>query len=430
MKSIPIIDINDIDVNRHDWAVKNRHLCTYPWTNVQVFFMEQGISPCCNLIKEYSADVFAPINELKQNIELGQLDSRCVNCYKCEDDGKVSERMRTLLGFDSERILKLIHRREIDEFYVQATLSSLCNMACRSCNGNLSSLYKKVWEGIDEPSATLSDNPRLWQAVLDSLTDAVQKHENVILVVSGGEGTVQPDFYKLVDWTIAQGISQQLTLQIGTNGTVVTKSMYENLTNNFRRVRLSLSVDSVGDNYYYVRWPVKWEKMRNHLDTFAEYKKTIENFDIMLSPVFSTNNIFYLSDWIRYFEEFSTRHDIHYLPTYDHTLYQPEWMDIQYLPDYVRPALVADIESVLENPFLLDDKNLVFRTNVIKLRDILLQNADPIPQAKYWTEYLKKTAQWDRLTNAYLEVHNKKLYDNLNDRDKKLFDLFKNQNNK
>jgi len=427
MKSIPIVDISMIDTDRYAWALKNRHFCVFPWANTQVFFMEDGISPCCNLVKEYSDDVFAPIEQLKEKIEAGIAEERlCQHCYKCEDDGKISERMRPLLGFDTDRLLKLIHRREIDEYYVQATLSSLCNMACRSCAGTISSLYNKVWNGIDEPSRTLSEEPRLWNAVLDTLTNAVAKHENVILVISGGESTVQPDFYKLIDWIKQQGISQRIVLQITTNGTVTTRSLYEDLTQNFRKVRLSISVDSVGDNYHYVRWPVKWEKMSKNLDEFAEYTKIFPNFEMMLSPVFSINNIFYLTDWIRYFQEFSEKHAIEYPPTYDLTLYRPEWLDIQYMPEYLRPKLIKDINGVLSNSFLNSEKNKVFKANVIKIQELLEQTPDPILQSKYWTEYLKTTARWDRLTSAALDVYNKKLYDSLESKDKNLFNIFKN----
>lgn len=420
----------DENTNIVEWAKENKHICAQPYTTLQYFFND-AVKPCCNFSLPATTDYFTPIQELKQAIETGRTDERCKLCYKCEAEGLMSERIRSLNVWDVDRLKTFVTTRRLgSDFYVHCTLSGLCNMACRSCNEGNSSLYAKIWTGKDGSTATLSDNTHAWQSLLDNIIIAVNTQDNVILVVSGGEGLVQPDFFKLIDWTIEQNISQQLTLRINTNGSVVTEELFQRLSKNFRALRLAISVDSVYENYQYVRWPVAWEKISQNLDTFVSYKKQMPNFDFMLTPVFSINNIAYLPDWIKFFQAFSERHDIPYLSTYDLTLFHPEWLDIQYLPDYIKPPIVESINAVLDNPFLQDDTNKLFRMNVIKMRDLLLNPVDPTKQAKFWWEYLTKTARWDTLTNIDLQTNNKKLYDLLSAKDINNFKILKSAVNK
>ena len=62
----------------------------------------------------------------------------------------------------------------------------------------------------------------------------------------------------------------------------------------FKFVRFNLSIDSVGTNYHYVRWPARFEKIERNVEhiinTLEPYK-----FGCSLDPVFSLNNIFYIS---------------------------------------------------------------------------------------------------------------------------------------
>ena len=415
----------DEDTNIVEWAKENKHICAQPYTTLQYFFND-AVKPCCNFSLPATTDYFTPIQELKQAIETGQTDDRCRLCYKCEDEGLISERIRSLNIWDVDRLKTFITTHKIDSnFYVHCTLSGLCNMACRSCNEGNSSLYAKIWTGKDGSTATLSDNTHAWQSLLDNIITAVNTQDNVILVVSGGEGLVQPDFFKLIDWLIANDLNKKITLQINTNGSVDKAELFLELTDKFKAVHLSISVDSVYENYYYVRWPVTWDKIHKNLNSFVHYAKTIPNFSFGLTPVFSINNIFYLSDWIKFFQSFAEEHRIPYIYALDTPLYNPDWLDIQYMPMYIKQALAEDLSTVVDNPALLSGSCVGFRANVLNIIQIANSPTTQPNQPSVWKEYLRKTATWDHLTKAKFAEHNKKLYNLLNSDDRAFFERYR-----
>jgi hypothetical protein len=408
-----------------EWAKENKHICVQPYTTLQYFF-NAAVKPCCNFDLPATTDYFTPIQELKQAIETGQTDERCNLCYKCEAEGLMSERIRSLNIWDVNQLRNFVTTHKIDSnFYVHCTLSGLCNMACRSCNEGNSSLYAKIWTGKDGSTETLSDNVHAWQSLLDNIVTAINTQDNVILVVSGGEGLVQPDFFKLIDWLIANDLNKKITLQINTNGSVDKEELFLELTDKFKQVHLSISVDSVYENYYYVRWPVTWDKIHKNLNSFVAYTKNISNFDFILTPVFSINNIFYLSDWIKFFQSFAEEHEIPYIYALDTPLYNPEWLDIQYMPTYIKQALVEDLSKIVDTPVLLSANCVGFRANVLNIIKIANTPTNQLNQPLIWKEYLKKTAAWDQLTNAKFADHNRKLYNLLNSDDLALFDRYK-----
>jgi pyruvate-formate lyase-activating enzyme len=437
--TIPYSNKFDKITDRQNWADDNQHICLLPYTSLQYFQLLKSASPCCNLEQTNEDDFSKPINEfkkiiqsgkdnsdnflkpiyeLKQAIESGNTYNNCKTCYQCESEGKISERTRYLIGLDDQQIDSFLENQTINEdFYIHCTLSNLCNMACRSCNSYTSSLFSKVDHGHELALGTMSDHSNHWNSLLDSIIRETSTQKNVILVVSGGEGSIQPDFYKLVDWLIANNISKKIQLTINTNGSIDDELLYQNLCNNFKKVSLSISIDSINENYHYVRWPCTWSKINKNLNSFVSYKKQFKNFNFFLTPVWSINNIFYLTDWVEFFESFNNNNDL-YLDAYDTPLYQPDWLDVQNLPAYIKNILVEKISPVLLNPWLI--RNKTFHANITNLIKLCATSTNAQSDMA-WHEYLRNTAKWDVRTNTELSIHNKLMYEIMNAEDTTLF---------
>lgn len=412
---IPIINESLKHIDRHQWAKQNPHLCLLPYTSYQYFHRTDSVSPCCNLERTVNKDYFVHIKELKQSVESGQLYKNCHLCHKCEEEDKVSERMRHLISMSDDTLDRILTTKHSDHFYIHCTLSSLCNMACRSCNTDTSSLYRKLETGINSPSPTISDNPDFWQALLDSIKEVATEYELVTVVISGGEGFVQPDFLKLTRWLIENNVSSKLRIAINTNGSIIDEEIFNLLCSNFKEVNLAVSVDSIYENYHYVRWPYHWDKIEHNLLQFVEYQKKYSNFNFFLTPVWGINNIFYLKAWVEYFEKFNGGRTV----AYDTTLYWPTWMDIQYLPSRIKRELIPDLEYVSNSEWM--KKNLSFHANVKNwLKHCQTQNDNDLQQQE-WNNYFINTAKWDSRTNTKMSLHCQKLYEKLDDDEKLLF---------
>ena len=423
---IPCSNTFNKTTDRHKWANDNQHICLLPYTSLQYFHSSKTVSPCCNLEKPKSGDFLTPIHELKQAIESGQTYENCKTCYQCESEGKISERTRYLIGLDDQQLDNLIHKQKIDrEFYIHCTLSNLCNMACRSCNSTTSSLFSKIDLGYEILVDTMSEDLGYWQSLLDSISRETQIHDSVNLVISGGEGMVQSDFHKIVSWLIETGISKKITLTINTNGSIDDDRLFTDLCSNFKRVSLAVSVDSIYENYHYVRWPANWNKIHKNLNSFVGYQKTFENFNFFLTPVWSINNIFYLPAWIEFFESFAAEHKID-ITAYDTPLWQPDWLDVQNLPTYIKNILLEKISLILSNQWLIQNKT--FHANITNLVDLCMQPTTN-QSLVHWKKYLTYSAKWDVRTNTNLAEHNVLLYNIMNQQDKDLFLALKNQAN-
>jgi organic radical activating enzyme len=408
---IPTINDDLRHLNRKEWANQNQHICVLPYSSRQFFHSSLSASPCCNLIKKPESNFIKPIIEIKDSMMSQQTYNNCSVCYACEDEGKISERTRYLIELSDQSLDSFIENQEVGEFYVHCTLSNLCNMACRSCNINTSSLFAKIELGRNHVSETISDSQSYWDFMLETIRLATQEHPRVNVVVSGGEGFVQSDFEKLYNWLIDNNLSQKINFTINTNGTVSTESLFDKLCKNFKQVSLAISIDSIYENYHYVRWPYTWEKISRNLETFVAIRKVYNNFNFFLTPVWSVNNIFYLKDWIEFFDQFSQTHSIE-LMAYDTPLFQPTWLDTQYMPEYLKKILINELEPILDNEWF--QKNKTFHANVANLIELYKTKEY---DKTIWNNYLKRTADWDIKTNTSIDQHNIKLYKHLNDQD-------------
>ena len=408
-------DTYDRYSQRHQWANDNKHICYLPYNSLQFFHSSKYVSPCCNLGKTVETDYLKPIFELKQAIKNKSTFQNCSVCYQCEDEGKISERTRYLIELTDSQLDNFLANQTVNGFNIHCTLSNLCNMACRSCNINTSSLFAKIETGKELKTETISDDPSYWNTMLASIEIEVNRRDDVNLVISGGEGLIQPDFKKLLNWLIEKNISKKIHITINTNGIIDNEKLITFLCDNFFRVSLAVSVDSIYENYHYVRWPGTWIKIEQNLEVFADYRNSRSNFDFFLTPVWSVNNIFYVSDWILYFEKFKARFNFPYFFAYDTPLFQPSWLDIKNMPDYLKLDAAKDLETVLENEWLKTNKGLY--TNLHNLYHILHMPQDRLSD---WRYYCKKTAEWDVKTNASSSIYNRKLFEKLKESDKEL----------
>jgi len=400
---------------RKEWALDNKHICYLPYNSLQFYHSSKYVSPCCNLLPTTETEYLRPIKQLKQAVYEKNLFQNCKICYKCEDEGKISERTRYLIELNDQQLDTFLASQEVQKFNIHCTLSNLCNMACRSCNINTSSLFAKIETGIETRTPTISDDKSYWNTMLECIRTEVQQRELVNLVISGGEGFVQPDFKKLLNWLIETELSKKLSLTVNTNGIIDNKNLIWFLCDNFKQVSLAVSVDSIYENYHYVRWPGTWARIEENLDTFAYYRNNNQNFSFFLTPVWSINNIFYVADWIRYFESFRQKYNFPYFFAYDTPLYQPDWLDIQYMPTYLKLAAAESIGKILNNPWLKSNKSM--DVNMNNLHSILSNTKNV--NNKVWSAYLQKTAEWDIKTKTDSQIHNRKLFNSLNNKDQK-----------
>ena len=152
--------------------------------------------------------------------------------------------------------------------------SNRCNLACRSCNSFDSSYWSEKMRVPSEPGldVDISDNDMYWQQMTAMIVDKHSQTDNFILHPIGGETMLQAGFIKLLDWMIDQGLATTTSIRITTSLVINLEELRDKLLQ-FRNIFFLASIDSINENYHYVRWPAKFSKVQSSLDEFLHVRK-------------------------------------------------------------------------------------------------------------------------------------------------------------
>ena len=335
--------------------------------NTKCIFAHGGMSistngytkPCCQIKKgegekpHWSEDH----NEsqwwasLRDNLDNGIKDSRCVKCWDLEASGIQSMR---LCGNEFQEEDKVnIHPWS----YVDLKLGSKCNLMCSMCKSPSSSLIaKEMYDNMDEqwpgeleeglfPShhEEFKKQTRKYYE-LGGFTEKKQWYEDPAfydklksnaehirtLKFTGGEPTVIPQVHEVMDWMVKSGHAKHIHIRITTNGTNKSLKLWEDMLH-FRSSQIRMSVDGTGANYNYIRYPHSWEQWQQNIKQLQLYKGEIKlNYQFTMSA-FNLFNIVEMSKWF---------HEVGGCKSYRggytlHPVFWPRHHNVRYLPDDV-----------------------------------------------------------------------------------------------
>jgi hypothetical protein len=230
-----------------------------------------------------------------------------------------------------------------------------------------------------------------------------------VLHLIGGEPLVQPGCERLMSWMHQQGLCERFELRLTTSWAVNLSTEFLALMKHFRHVTFLLSIDSTGTNYHYVRWPVKFDKVERNLATLIHMRATLRSSSVHLIPVFSLNNAFYVQDYLDYFSAWQQQHGISVTLSNQH-LYQPEYLQLESIPDPYRPQLAHSLQQCVQHPLVSGQS--VLRSS---LQSTIDQLREPVSDASLFLDYLKHTAEFDARTRTRFQDLNSRLYDLLTD---------------
>jgi MoaA/NifB/PqqE/SkfB family radical SAM enzyme len=222
------------------------------------------------------------------------LPSQCISCISSEERGLLSHRI-----FANKKSKEY---EKYDISRLDVVLGNKCNLACVFCTPAASSLIETISKKMDavpftwDNKVSVQPNPeKLSHAIADILT-----HYKVhTLKIIGGEPFLKENWSKLEE-TVKTGIAKNTTLEITTNGTIMNSSVIESLSS-FKTVFLSVSVDSIGKNYDFIRWPHKWHQIEKNLQFLK--LNAARNIKIKIYLLVNILNLEFLPFIERYFDK-------------------------------------------------------------------------------------------------------------------------------
>jgi organic radical activating enzyme len=282
-------------------------LCSIPWTWLEVNLSNSKIRSCCKTdwISDNNQDLFLHpvIIQRRQDFLDGKRPESCNQCWTIEDRGHTSYRQHTKLN-------QYLQTTDLDlDVDVPKTLSinigNLCNLACVYCNEE----YSTVWSV--EKHIPILDNLHLEfeNKFINWLGSIVTNDHLQHIILIGGEPTIAPSFYKILELidNLVKVRKTKLKVTIQTNGMfnknqllkMIDLSKQPNAIFSYR-----FSIESVGQQAELIRTGLKWNVFQDNFKSMLEHSKSQSNFDVTVHPTVNILCLEGFEDFLRWLDSF------------------------------------------------------------------------------------------------------------------------------
>lgn len=302
-------------------------ICSLPW--VGLFINPDGRISNCAISGE-------PLGNLKRQtleqclhgdtnkqIKQDMLDKvahpRCNACYNVEKFAKnpaINESNRSWYkryGIKSMDMSIYDSANNFDLRVLDLRWRNTCNQACVYCGPALSSKWAQE---LNDYRWTVDDSvvEKNKQYIFDQLAQI--KH----VYLAGGEPLLMKENQELLEKLIV--VNPDVEIRINTNLSKLDTPVFK-LLEQFENVKWTISVDAMGPQYNYIRWPGQWPTFLQNLTTLHQNKKDI-NFNMVWCALNSTG----LFDCIDFFESQGFQENMYIIQC----LSGPAELDVRNLP--------------------------------------------------------------------------------------------------
>lgn len=266
----------------------------------------------------------------------GQVPRACQRCFDEEKNGIVSKRLTEINNYPK---FTLAHARSItnddgsiDDIkfdFVELRLGNLCNLACRTCNPYSSSKWvsdhAKLKKTLPFKIIDFSQsNTYKWPEQESFWNELIKYCDQVkVFYINGGEPTLIKQHFEFLRKLISLGRTD-VTLWYNINMTNLTNEIIS-LWKHFKHVRISCSIDDLGERNHYIRWPAEWEGtisnflwLREHPEIYVDITQTV-----------SFMNYPYLD---QFYELFTKKYNVH---IHHNFVYDPSFLSPLALPESI-----------------------------------------------------------------------------------------------
>ena len=327
-------------------------------------------------------------------------------CVKCVEQERLGFKSMRDTRFKERYVKSTKPDGSIDAMPHEMELhfGNLCNLKCKMCGQQYSNQIGKELLEIGEGDKDFLDwvvkesgNVNIWtnnlsveykwfrnEKVKRRLFEYIGKNITELVVI-GGEPTVIPEFWELLNYLDQHGHLGKLELTITTNLTNTNTNLTKWLPK-LKAWTIWASVDGLGERTEYIRYPSKFSKVTESLQFYKE--NTGNNGRIVLSPAIQLLNIDQLDDLLMWWLDFAggnlgPKFDVSWMAQ---VLY-PTICNYDILPDGYRNKVAEKLEKSIHR-FQDHDHIINFYRNQIKnLRTPKLDNGKRIHFQKAFMRY-------------------------------------------
>jgi sulfatase maturation enzyme AslB (radical SAM superfamily) len=164
------------------------------------------------------------------------------------------------------------------------------------------------------------------------------------LYFAGGEPLLIPEHYKILEFMVESGQSNDCILRYNSNGLELPKKLFD-LWNHFKEVKFNFSIDAVGEKNDYIRYPSKWQTITKNLDILDN---TPDNVTVNIACAVQALNVLYIDELVEW--KLSQNFKKINLPPYGaglvgtHLVYLPSYLNVRILPNEIKQLVKKKVE--------------------------------------------------------------------------------------
>ena len=214
-------------------------------------------APCCWIkdpITDFSVNFYH--NDLTNLRQFNRQDIlpvlKCQACISQEAAGAQSMRQGYLITHGK-------HTVEPSLQYLDINIDYTCNLACVTCGPELSTAWRNEL-GIKN----ISIRPKIDQ-FLETQLEPLDLSELKEVRLWGGEPLLTDTHKRLLKYITTRTDASKIKLMYNTNGTRLIDDYTKKLIEKFKFCRISFSIDAIGEQFEYLRYPAKWKEVENNL---------------------------------------------------------------------------------------------------------------------------------------------------------------------
>jgi organic radical activating enzyme len=214
------------------------------------------------------------LKNIRAKFDRGEIPDECEACIESEkhSDGRSSRRI------DHNKRWLEIHGNYEDyekndapcrfDFWV----GNICNLACSTCT----SFYSSTWNTLLKRAAGTGRNhrdsigPENWKPIIEDPPNIDFKNLEW-LHFNGGEPLITDTHFRTLE-NVPKKYRKNIRIEYNTNGTVrvdINNDKWK-ILKDFQAVNLTFSIDGIGETFEYVRWPGKWETVKDNVDFWVD----------------------------------------------------------------------------------------------------------------------------------------------------------------
>jgi organic radical activating enzyme len=267
---------------------------------------------------------------VRQDLENDIQNPACKTCWKYENNNATSKRQRWNLRND------ISQDNNIDLEFVDLRLSNKCNLQCKMCYGGASSQISNLALELKEKGIKthlLKSNAKTITGTENILNLILELPNLKILRFAGGEPFIMPEVEEFLYKLVERG-KTDLEIEFITNCTSAKPKIIETLEK-FRHVELACSIDTIGDELEYQRYPAKWKTIEKNFIRMYNSKCNVN-----ITPCLTHLNLLSIDKFLNWSSQFE-KSKVGYSEV-DH----PSFLNFRYVPLEVRKKLIDNLKNI------------------------------------------------------------------------------------